>query len=132
MKLHLFGVWADPQNALACWLDEKDDLLARRVPRCRSRVGLRQSTRCKNGSSCGPRLPKAERIAGVAENERHGEVGLRFMNEMWQVVKSARILTTSTNHWVYLPGGRIFVGIELRNAQQIPAPDQLEPLEFEF
>ncbi|MSQ94593.1 MAG: site-specific integrase [Gemmataceae bacterium] len=34
-KLHFFGVWADPQNALERWLDEKDDLLAGRVPRSR-------------------------------------------------------------------------------------------------
>jgi hypothetical protein len=71
-------------------------------------------------------------IGGVVENERYGEVGLRLMNEMWQVVKSARIPTTGTNHWVYLPDGRMFVGVELRNAQQIPMLNQLEPLEFEL
>jgi len=71
-------------------------------------------------------------IAGVVENERFGEVGLRLMNEMWQVVKSARIPTTGINHWVYLPHGRMFVGVELRNAQQIPTPNQIEPLEFEL
>ena len=71
-------------------------------------------------------------IGGVVENERYGEVGLRLMNEMWQVVKSARIATTGINHWVYLPDGRMFVGVELRNAQQIPIPNQLEPLEFEL
>jgi GyrI-like small molecule binding domain len=71
-------------------------------------------------------------IKGVVENERYGEVGLRLMNEMWQVVKSARILTTGINHWVYLPDGRMFVGVELRNAQQSPTPEQLEPLEFEL
>ena len=71
-------------------------------------------------------------IGGVVENERYGEVGLRLMNEMWQVVKGAKIPTTGINHWVYLPDGRMFVGVELRNAQQIPTPDQLEPLEFEL
>jgi hypothetical protein len=71
-------------------------------------------------------------IEGVVENERYGEVGLRLMNEMWQVVKSARILTTGINHWVYLPDGRMFVGVELRNAQQNPTPEQLEPLDFEL
>jgi hypothetical protein len=34
-KLHHFGVWADPQAALERWLDEKDDLLAGRIPRTR-------------------------------------------------------------------------------------------------
>src|ERR1019366_9493175 len=37
-KIHFFGVWANPQKALERWLDEKDDLLAGRVPRCRSGV----------------------------------------------------------------------------------------------
>ena len=73
-------------------------------------------------------------IGGVVENERFGEVGFRLMNEMWQVVKSAQIPTTGINHWVYLPDGRMFVGVELRclNAQQAQTPDQLEPLEFEL
>jgi GyrI-like small molecule binding domain len=69
-------------------------------------------------------------IRGVVENERYGEVGLRLMNEMWQVVKSAQTPTTGINHWVYLADGRMFVGVELRNAQQISTPEQLEPLEF--
>ena len=53
-------------------------------------------------------------IGGVVENERYGEVGLRLMNEMWQVVKGAKIPTTGINHWVYLPDERMFVGVELR------------------
>lgn len=69
-------------------------------------------------------------IGGVVENERYGEVGLRLMNEMWRVVKGAGIPTTGINHWVYLPGYRMFVGVQLRNPKQ--APDQLEPLEFEL
>jgi hypothetical protein len=40
--------------------------------------------------------------------------------------------TTGINHWVYLPDGRMFVGVELRNPQQIPIPDPLEPLDFEL
>ena len=71
-------------------------------------------------------------IGGVVENERYGEVGLRLMNEMWQVVKGAGIPTTGINHWVYLPDGRMFVGVQLRNPQQAPTPNQLEPLEFEL
>jgi hypothetical protein len=71
-------------------------------------------------------------IGGVVENERYGEVGLRLMNDMWQVVKGAKIPTTGINHWVYLPDGRMFVGVELRNFQQLPTTDQLEPLEFEL
>ena len=71
-------------------------------------------------------------IGGVVENERYGEVGLRLMNEMWQVVKGAGIPTTGINHWVYLPDGRMFVGVELLDPQQFATPDQLEPLEFEL
>ena len=71
-------------------------------------------------------------IGGVVENERYGEVGLRLMNEMWQVVKGAKVPTTGINHWVYLPDGRMFVGVELRNPQPLPVPDRLEPLEFEL
>jgi hypothetical protein len=71
-------------------------------------------------------------IGGDVDNERFGEIGFRLMNEMWQVVKSAGTPTMGLNHWVYLPNGRMFVGVELRNAKQIPIPDRLEPLEFEM
>ena len=71
-------------------------------------------------------------ISGVVENERYAELGLRLMDEMWQVVKGAGISTTGINHWVYLPDGRMSVGVELRRPQQPPTPEQLEPLEFEL
>lgn len=71
-------------------------------------------------------------IGGVVENEQYGEVGLRLMDEMWQVVNGAKIPTTGINHWVYLPDKRMFVGVELRSPRQSPAPEQLEPLEFEL
>ena len=51
---------------------------------------------------------------------------------MWQVVKGAGIPTTGINHWVYLPDGRMFVGVKLRKPQQAPNSDQLESLEFEL
>jgi hypothetical protein len=71
-------------------------------------------------------------ISGSVESERYGEVGLRLMNEMWQVVKGAKVPTTGINHWVYLPAGRMFVGVELRNPRPASLPIQLEPLEFEL
>jgi hypothetical protein len=71
-------------------------------------------------------------IGGVVENERYGEVGFRLMNELWRVVKLSSTPTTGINHWVYLPGGRMFVGVELRSPQPVPTPDPLEPLEFEL
>ncbi len=71
-------------------------------------------------------------ISGVVENERYGEVGLRLMNEMWQVVKGAKIPNTGINHWVYLPSNKMFVGVERQNSQQAQIPNQLETLEFEL
>jgi SAM-dependent methyltransferase len=71
-------------------------------------------------------------IEGIVQNEKYGEVGLGLMNEMWRVVKGAGISTTGMNHWVYLPGGKMFVGVELRNSQSATIPDQLHPLDFEL
>lgn len=71
-------------------------------------------------------------IGGVVENEQYGEVGLRLMDAMWQAVKGAGLPTTGINHWVYLPKGRMFVGVELRTAVQSPLPPPLEPLDFEL
>jgi hypothetical protein len=41
-KMEYFGPWESPEAALAKWLDEKDDLLAGRVPR--SRMVLKSQT----------------------------------------------------------------------------------------
>ncbi|MBN9120772.1 MAG: GyrI-like domain-containing protein [Planctomycetes bacterium] len=71
-------------------------------------------------------------IRGVVENEQCGEVGFRLMNQMWQVVKGARIPTTGINHWVYLPDNKMFVGVEFRSPERSPTPDQLEPVEFDL
>src|SRR5262245_32802285 len=71
-------------------------------------------------------------ISGVVENERYAEVGMNLMNEMWRVVKAAKIPTTGINHWVYLPDNKMFAGVELRSPQQGPIPNELEPIEFEL
>lgn len=71
-------------------------------------------------------------IGGTVENERYGEVGFRLMNEMWQVVKQSKIATMGINHWVYLPEGRMFVGVELQLPQPTSLPASLQPLEFEI
>jgi effector-binding domain-containing protein len=68
----------------------------------------------------------------VVENQCYGEVGLRLMNEMWKTVKDANVQTTGINHWVYLADDRMFVGVEVKNAQQATIPDELEPFEFEL
>jgi predicted transcriptional regulator YdeE len=71
-------------------------------------------------------------ISGVVENERYGEVGMSLMNEMWRVVKEAKLPTTGINHWLYLPDNKMFVGVELRSPRQATLPNQLESLEFEL
>jgi predicted transcriptional regulator len=66
------------------------------------------------------------------ENRRYGEVGLRLMNEMWRIVKEAKLATTGINHWVYFTGDRMFVGVEVSNAEQSTIPKRLEPCQFEL
>jgi hypothetical protein len=66
----------------------------------------------------------------VVQDNCFGEVGLRLMNEMWQIVKTSQAATSGINHWVYLPDGRMFVGVQL--LANTPTPEQLEPLEFEL
>lgn len=69
-------------------------------------------------------------IGGTVANDRFGEVGMQLMNEMWPLVKGAGLPNTGINHWVYLAGGRMFVGVELREPQPAEIPARLEPLEF--
>jgi hypothetical protein len=66
------------------------------------------------------------------EQERYAEVGLELMDDLWRLVRQARLATTGINHWVYLPGGRMFVGVELNPPEQPGIPDELEPLDFEL
>ncbi len=69
-------------------------------------------------------------ITSVVENNRFGETGMKLMNEMWKVVKESNTANKGINHWVYLPGCRMFVGVEL--LQNSSAPKELEPLAFEL
>src|SRR5262249_244632 len=68
----------------------------------------------------------------VVADQRYGEVGFRLMNEMWKAVKDANIQTTGINHWVYMALDRMFVGVEIKNAQPAMILDELEPLDFEL
>lgn len=65
------------------------------------------------------------------ENKCFGEIGFQLMNEIWRVVKEAKIKNTGINHLVYLPDERLFVGVELTDLQQTLLPQTLEPLEIE-
>ena len=69
-------------------------------------------------------------MSSTARNYGFGEVGLRLMSELWTAVKASHTATTGINHWVYLPDGRMFVGVELLPDAQAPA--ELEPLQFEL
>ena len=61
-------------------------------------------------------------IGSVVETGQYGAVGFRLMDEMWRAVRDAQIATTGINHWVYLPEGRMFVGVELRGPLPAPIP----------
>ena len=69
-------------------------------------------------------------LQGVVTDRRYAEVGLKLMDQMWKLVKESRTANTGINYWVYLPGDRMFVGIELLPAA--PAPAELEQLQFEL
>ena len=71
-------------------------------------------------------------LSSAVENRCYGEVGLRLMNEMWTVVKNARLATTGINHWVYFADDRMFVGVDLKDAGQPDLPERLEPCDFEL
>jgi hypothetical protein len=71
-------------------------------------------------------------LSSAVEDRCYGEVGLRLMNEMWRIVKAAKLATTGINHWVYFAGDRMFVGVELRNAEQSTIPELLEPCEVQL
>ncbi len=70
-------------------------------------------------------------FSSQVENKQYGEFGLRLMNQLWQVIKEAKIPTTGINHWVYLPDHRMFVGTELENPKLPKVSAQLESLKFE-
>lgn len=59
-----------------------------------------------------------------------GTVGFALMNAMWQTLRDSKTSNKGINHWVYLPGGRMFVGVEL--VAETTSPQGLEPLQFEL
>jgi hypothetical protein len=71
-------------------------------------------------------------LSSSVGNNSYGEVGCRLMDEMWTIVKQAKLETTGINHWVYFASERMFVGVEVRNSEQAAIPEQLEPCEFEL
>ncbi|WLD12948.1 hypothetical protein [Planctellipticum variicoloris] len=71
-------------------------------------------------------------LSSEVENEQYGPTGLRLMDAMWKVVKASGLGTTGINHWVYLPDGRMFVGVEVTDPDRARVPEPLEPCEFEL
>lgn len=71
-------------------------------------------------------------LSSSVDNHRYGEVGCKLMDAMWKVVKDAKLKTTGINHWVYFADDRMFVGVEVRDAEQTPIPGQLESCECEL
>jgi hypothetical protein len=71
-------------------------------------------------------------LSSSVDNNRYGEVGCRLMDEMWAIVKPSKLENAGINHWVYLPGDRMFVGVEVTNSDQAVIPEQLELCEFEL
>jgi effector-binding domain-containing protein len=71
-------------------------------------------------------------LSSFVDNHRYGEVGCRLMDEMWNVVKEAKLKTTGINHWVYFADDRMFVGIDVKDAKLATIPAKFEPCEFEL
>jgi hypothetical protein len=69
-------------------------------------------------------------LSSPVQGNNFGEVGMKLMNEMWKIVKESNTANSGINHWVYLPDGKMFVGVEL--LQNARSPEQLEPLIFEL
>lgn len=68
--------------------------------------------------------------SSAVENHAYGQVGIKLMDELWKIVKQASAANTGINHWVYLPNGRMFTGVELLSPTTVP--EGLERLEFEI
>jgi GyrI-like small molecule binding domain len=71
-------------------------------------------------------------LSSSVDNHRYGEVGSRLMDEMWKIVKEAKLKTTGINHWVYFADDRMLVGVEVRGAELAVIPEQLQPCECEL
>ena len=71
-------------------------------------------------------------LSSTVENRRYGEVGLRLMDQMWKIVKDAKLATTGVNHWVYFANDRMFVGVELKKTERPKIPEPLEKCDFEL
>ena len=63
--------------------------------------------------------------SGTVENKQYGQTGFKLMDAMWKEIRLYEMQHKGVNHWVYLPGETMFVGVELKQ----PAP-QSSTLEY--
>ncbi|MFO0886229.1 MAG: GyrI-like domain-containing protein [Pirellulales bacterium] len=70
-------------------------------------------------------------ISGTVIGNKYAETGLRLMDQMWKVVREARLPHTGTNHWVYFHGERLFVGVEIQETT-VAIPPAFEEQNFEI
>ena len=71
-------------------------------------------------------------LSSSVDNHCYGKVGCRLMDEMWKVVKEAKLKTTGINHWVCFADDEMFVGVEVRDAEPAKIPGLLESCECEL
>lgn len=50
---------------------------------------------------------------GPVPDASYGPTGLKLMGQLWAAVCERDTATRGINHWVYLPGGEMFTGVEL-------------------
>ena len=71
-------------------------------------------------------------LSSSVDNDAYGEVGCQLMDEIWKIVSAAKLETTGINHWVYHADDRMFVGVEVKDAEQATIPQQFERCDCEL
>lgn len=66
------------------------------------------------------------------EDHCYGKVGRQLMDKMWDVVRKTKLSNGGINHWVYLSGDCMLVGVEIPEAEHAAAGESLECCEFEL
>lgn len=71
-------------------------------------------------------------LSAARGNRSYGEAGCRLMDEMWKIVKDARLSTTGICYWVYFADDQMFVGVAVRDIEQSAIPEQLETCDLQL
>ena len=67
-------------------------------------------------------------VSGTAVNRSWADTGMRLMNTMWERLKIHKLENSGINVWVYEPGDKMLVGIELK--KNPPPESDLESLKI--